>query len=942
MTLFTMQHISVRGARQHNLRNINLDIPRQALTVVTGLSGSGKSSLAFDTLYAEGQRRYIESLSTYARQFLEQMEKPDVDSVEGLSPAISIEQKTTSRNSRSTVGTITEVYDYLRLLFSSIGVPHCPKCGTRISRQSTDQIVDRILQLPDQSRVTILAPVVRERKGEFKNLFEKYEREGFVRARVDGVMEFLEVPPELEKNHNHTIEIVVDRLQIDGRFRSRIEESVRHALRMAAGLVLVEQVGGEEILFSERLACIQCGIDVPVLEPRSFSFNSKFGFCRRCQGLGSRWTVNLDRLVENHEKSTDEITLAMGGKELLFLFREASKAVLRHHGLPLNSPFEQFTPEVRRHLREGTPEEIEFSYADFRYNAAFEGITRWFEEKLERTRSTRKRQQLMAFMVQQDCPACNGARLRHESRAVKLHGFSISDYARLPLTEAAKHFNQLRLEPREEEVAGLILEEIRQRLGFLAQIGLDYLTLDRPAASLSSGEAQRVRLATQIGSQLRGVLYVLDEPSIGLHPRDTDQLLGALERLRDLGNTIIVVEHDEETILRADYVVDLGPGAGVHGGEVVVEGDLEEVRKCSNSITADYLTGRRSIEPPEGTRKKGQRAIKLRGVRHHNLKDIEVEFPLGLLITVTGVSGAGKSSLVDDVLYRALSRELYNSIREPGEYDSISGIEHIDKVVEIDQSPIGRTPRSNPATYTGVFTPVRQLFAQLPESKIRGYKPGRFSFNVKGGRCETCRGDGHRKIEMNFLPDVYVLCETCRGERYNRETLSVRYKGYSIADILKMSVEEALEILENIPPVASRLRTLVQVGLGYLTLGQSSVTLSGGEAQRVKLARELSKRSTGNTLYILDEPTTGLHFEDVRRLLGILHELVNLGNTVIIIEHNLDVIRCSDWIIDLGPEGGQRGGQVVVAGPPQEVARAEGSHTGKALAGAFALRYTSA
>ncbi|MEJ2083359.1 MAG: excinuclease ABC subunit UvrA, partial [Acidobacteriota bacterium] len=795
-----MQDIVVRGARQHNLRNLDLTIPRQAITVITGLSGSGKSSLAFDTLYAEGQRRYIESLSTYARQFLEQMEKPDVDTIDGLSPAISIEQKTTARGSRSTVGTITEIYDYFRLLFSSIGLPHCPSCGREISRQSVDDIVRRILELPQGSRLTILAPVVRERKGEFRKLFERFLKEGFIRARVDGEIVELEEPPALNRRRNHT-----------------------------------------------------CGIDVPALEPRSFSFNSKFGACPVCGGIGSFQQIDLNRLVKTPERPPGQVELALSDRDLEYLFREAAAALLRHLGESSETPFNALPSAFRTALRDGLPEPLEFRYGEHVYRSRFGGLNQWFRERIERTSSSKRRQQMLSFMREADCGACGGSRLRPESRAVRINGLSISDYCRVPLDQCSHALGDLRLNQRDRLVAGPILDEIRHRVAFLVNIGLDYLALDRRSETLSAGEAQRVRLATQIGSQLRGVLYVLDEPSIGLHARDTKSLLDALARLRDLGNTIVVVEHDEDTIRSADHILDLGPGAGLYGGRVVAEGRLADIVSNPGSLTGAYLSGRKKIAPPGRPREGNGRSIDLLGVRHHNLSDVDVTFPLGRLIAVTGVSGAGKSSLVDEVLYRTLSRHLYSALAEPGEVRKIEGLENIDKVIEIDQSPIGRSPRSNPATYSGVFTPIRELFALLPESRMRGYKPGRFSFNVKGGRCEVCRGEGMRKIEMNFLPDVYVDCEACQGARYNRETLSVNYKGHSIAEILAMSVERAYEVLENIPPIESRLRTLKQVGLGYLTLGQSSTTLSGGEAQRVKLARELSRRATGRTLYILDE-----------------------------------------------------------------------------------------
>jgi len=910
-----MDEIVIRGAREHNLRNLDLRLPRDSLIVITGLSGSGKSSLAFDTLYAEGQRRYIELLSTYARQFLEQLEKPDVDSVEGLSPAISIEQKTTTRSTRSTVGTITEIYDYLRLLFASIGRPHCPRCLKPISRQSVEEIYRRVMALSPGSRVQVLAPVVRQRKGEFRRLFERHLKEGYLKVRVDGRFYDLESPPTLDKRKNHSVDIVVDRLVLSPEAGRRVEDSIRQSLKLADGLVRIDVRGGDEFLFSERSACVDCGIDVPVLEPRSFSFNSRFGACPVCNGLGSRLLVDFNRLIPDPGLPVRRIELALGSRDLQYLFEESSIALLKHFGYPEDTRFADF----------------EFSYDGNVYRTKFEGLGKWFRARIEKTGSARKKQQLLSFLREADCPACEGTRLRPESRAVRVNDLRISDYSRLPLDRCREALAAIRLGRRENTIAGPVLEEILHRIGFLLHVGLGYLTLDRKAATLSAGEAQRVRLATQVGSRLRGVLYVLDEPSIGLHARDTRRLLEALRDLRDLGNTVIVVEHDEETIRNADHIVDLGPLAGIHGGRVVVQGGLDDVVKEPTSLTGAYLSGVKQILAPPRRSGNGKKLV-LSGVTHNNLKDITVAFPLGTLISVTGVSGAGKSSLIDEVLYRALARRLYRSLAEPGAYRRIEGVGHLDKVIEIDQSPIGRTPRSNPATYCGVFTPIRELFAQLPESRIRGYKPGRFSFNVKGGRCETCGGEGMRKIEMNFLPDVYVLCEACRGSRYNRETLSVRFKGHTIADILAMPVEQAYSVLETIPPIETRLRTLLNVGLGYLTLGQSSTTLSGGEAQRVKLAKELSRRSTGRTLYILDEPTTGLHFEDVRKLLDILHELVNLGNTVIVIEHNLDIIRCSDWVIDLGPEGGEAGGRLVASGTPETVAEIGKSHTGRELA----------
>ncbi len=926
-----MKQISIRGARQHNLKNVNLDLPRDQIIVITGLSGSGKSSLAFDTLYAEGQRRYIESLSTYARQFLEQMEKPEVDSIEGLSPAISIEQKTTSRNVRSTVGTITEIYDYLRLLFSSIGTPYCPRCDRVISSQSVDQIVEQVTKLAQGGRCLILAPVVRDRKGEFKKIFEQYVKQGFIRARVDGSMIELEDPPQLDKRKNHTLEIVVDRLPASPESRLRLENSVRQAIQMAEGLVTVSVVGGAEILVSESMACVDCGISVPTLEPRSFSFNSKYGCCPICEGLGVQLGVSLERLVQNPKASVDDLTLHLVDRDLLNLFRESARALLKQFSLSPRLSFSKFPSRVLEALQGGLAGPIQYQYGGFSYDAVFRGLDHWFKDRIEATGSDKKREQLLSFMVETDCPTCGGSRLRPESRSVKINGRSISAYCRMPLEDCLEAFGQISLSPREQAIAGQIVEEIQHRMNFLLDVGLSYLTLDRKAVSLSGGEAQRVRLATQVGSRLRGVLYVLDEPSVGLHPRDVERLLDTLRQLRDLGNTIVVVEHDEDTIRSGDYLVDLGPGASREGGAVVAEGSLAEVLTNTESLTAAYLRGSRVIEMPERRRSSNGKRIELLGVQHNNLRSVDVAFPLGLFTAVTGVSGSGKSSLVDEVLFRALSRELYGSLLEPGVHRGISGLEHIDKVIEIDQSPIGRTPRSNPATYTGLFTPIRELYALLPEARARGYKPGRFSFNVQGGRCEVCRGAGLRKIEMNFLPDVYVLCETCDGTRYNRETRTIKYGSHSISDMLDLTVEDSYPLLENIPPIRDRLRTLLEVGLGYIRLGQSATTLSGGEAQRVKLASELNRRSTGKTMYILDEPTTGLHFEDVSRLLKILSELVNLGNTVIVIEHNLEVVKCADWVIDLGPGGGNQGGTVIAQGPPEEIAECEASYTGQAL-----------
>ncbi|MDQ3134952.1 MAG: excinuclease ABC subunit UvrA [Acidobacteriota bacterium] len=927
-----IDRITVRGARQHNLKNVNVEIPRDRLTVITGLSGSGKSSLAFDTIYAEGQRRYVESLSAYARQFLDQLERPDVDSVDGLSPAISIEQKTVSRSPRSTVGTVTEVYDYLRLLFSSIGLPHCHLCGAAITRQSVEQIVQSVLALPEGERVMILAPIVRGRKGEFKKELEKLAKDGFLRARVDGELLSLDEEIRLDKRRNHTIDAVVDRLLIKQGITERLSESVRTALKLTGGAVLVSVIDGEEKLYSERMACVNCGINIPPLEPRSFSFNSAYGACKRCHGLGTVLAIDPGKLiVDPHERADKQSFLGAADKQGSAYLKSALLAVVEHFGASPAVPFSALPKAVRDAFFHGVEGQITFRQGQYTYQSDWLGAVRHLRERMNNPPSEKVREALEELVSPVGCPECKGHRLQPESLAVRVGGRGIAEYAALPIEEATAIFDELKLNEREDKIANLVLREIRNRLRFLASVGLGYLTLDRPSATLSGGEGQRIRLATQIGSQLRGVLYVLDEPSIGLHPRDNQKLIQTLCDLRDLGNTVLVVEHDEETIRRADYVVDLGPAAGAHGGEVVAVGTPEEVACNPQSITGLYICGAREIALPEKRRAPNGLNVKIAGAREHNLKEIDAVFPLGLLTVVTGVSGSGKSTLIDDILYRALARHLYGSLTEPGAFDAIEGLEHVDKVIEIDQSPIGRTPRSNPATYTGLFTPLRELYAMLPESRERGYKPGRFSFNVKGGRCEACEGDGLKRIEMNFLPDVYVLCDVCRGARYNRETLSVKYKGKSIAALLDTTVEEALPLLENIPQIKQKLQTLLDVGLGYVKLGQSATTLSGGEAQRIKLSRELSKRATGRTIYILDEPTTGLHFADVHKLLDVLQRLVSLGNTVIVIEHNLDVIKSADYVLDLGPEGGAGGGRVVAAGTPEEVARVKRSYTGQAL-----------
>jgi len=909
-----LNQISVHGARQHNLKNIDVEIPRNTLTVITGLSGSGKSSLAFDTIYAEGQRRYVETLSTYARQFLDQMERPDVDSIDGLSPAISIEQKTTSRSPRSTVGTITEIYDYLRLLYSSIGTPYCPLCGNEISRQTTEQILQHVLALRPEDRIMVLAPIVRGRKGEYKKDLEKLARQGFVRARIDGVLRSLDDEITLDKRRNHTIEVVVDRLLVKPGIEKRLEASIETATKLAGGLVLIAVVNGEERLYSQKLACTECGTSVPQLEPRSFSFNSPYGACEECTGLGSKWTFDPGKVIVDFSRPLLEGGLGPGAGSTYMRHRLAEAA--QSLRIDLGRPFDQFPKSVQKTLLEG--------------GNGFPGILRILERNFDEA-TEGYREWLTDYMSPVECPACHGRRLRPSSLAVRVKNFSIAEFTELPISRALVTVRNWEFGERELQIAGRIVDEIRRRLEFLSAVGLDYLSLERSAATLSGGEAQRIRLATQIGSKLRGVLYVLDEPSIGLHPRDNGRLLDTLTQLRDMGNTVLVVEHDAETIERADYVIDLGPGAGRLGGGRVSAGTPQGIAEDAGSLTGQYLSGALQIAVPPARRKQNGKKLKVIGAAEHNLKEIDVEIPLGLLTVVTGVSGSGKSTLVNEIVYRALAKQIYGSREEPGKHASIEGMELLDKVIRIDQSPIGRTPRSNPATYTGLFTPIRDLFAMLPESRERGYKPGRFSFNVKGGRCEACQGDGLKRIEMNFLPDVYVTCDVCRGRRYNHETLQVKYKGHSIADLLDCTVEEALGLMENIPQIRPKLQTLNDVGLGYIHLGQSSTTLSGGEAQRIKLAKELSRRQTGRTFYVLDEPTTGLHFDDVRKLLDVLQRLVDLGNTVVVIEHNLDVVKTADWIIDLGPDGGEYGGRLVAAGTPEQVARSKKSYTAEAL-----------
>ncbi|WP_018085481.1 excinuclease ABC subunit UvrA [Desulfurispora thermophila] len=929
--------IIIRGARVHNLKNINVEIPRHKFVVVTGLSGSGKSSLAFDTIYAEGQRRYVESLSAYARQFLGQMDKPDVDSIEGLSPAISIDQKTTSHNPRSTVGTVTEIYDYLRLLYARIGTPHCPRCGRVISSQTVQQMVDRLLGLPEGSRLQVLAPVVRGKKGEFARLLEEVRQEGFVRVRVDGALYDLSEQPSisLAKNKKHNIEIIVDRIILRPGVEGRLADSLETALRQAGGLALVAVGEQEEILFSENMACPECGISLPELSPRLFSFNNPHGACPQCTGLGVRQEIDPDLLIPDKSKSLAEGAIMgwqQGQHAAAFL-----QALAHKYGFSLDTPVGQLPPRALEKVLYGTGgERLPVRYRDglgyeHVYNMSFEGVVNNLLRRYKETSSEYIRQEIEKYMSTVPCPACRGARLKPEALAVKVGGLAIHELCALPVHQAQEFLLGLELTERQRAIARQVLKEINERLGFLVNVGLDYLTLDRAAGTLSGGEAQRIRLATQIGSGLTGVLYILDEPSIGLHQRDNQRLLKTLFRLRDLGNTLIVVEHDEETIRLADHIIDIGPGAGEHGGQVVAQGDAAAIMACPQSLTGQYLSGARRIEVPAARRAPNGKYLEVLGARENNLQDIDVAFPLGLFICVTGVSGSGKSTLVNEILYRALAAALQRARVKPGAHREIRGLEHVDKVIEVDQSPIGRTPRSNPATYTGVFTDIRELFALTPEARLRGYKAGRFSFNVKGGRCEACQGDGIIKIEMHFLPDVYVPCEVCRGRRYNRETLQVTYKGKNIADVLAMTVDQAAQFFQAIPRIHRRLQTLQDVGLGYIRLGQPAPELSGGEAQRVKLATELARRSNGRTVYILDEPTTGLHMADVHRLLGVLQRLVDAGDTVIVIEHNLDVIKTADYIIDLGPEGGVRGGRLVACGTPEEVARVEQSYTGQFL-----------
>jgi excinuclease ABC subunit A len=939
----SIDKLVVRGAREHNLKDVSIELPRDALIVFTGLSGSGKSSLAFDTIFAEGQRRYVESLSAYARQFLGQMDKPDVDFIEGLSPAVSIDQKSTNRNPRSTVGTITEVYDYFRLLFARAGRPHCPNCKKAVSRQSPQQIVDQILTMPPTTKFQVLAPVIRERKGEFVDLFAELVTQGYSRARVDGEIIQLTEPPKLKKQEKHTVEVVIDRLTAKAESKSRLTDSIETALKLGNGLVLLDFVdaktGEKEHTYSEHLACHDCNLSFEELEPRSFSFNSPFGACEECSGIGTKLEVDEDLIIPDDSISINEGAIApwAGGQSSEYFLR-LLEALATELKFSMDNPWKKLSVKARDAIINGFDYEVHVKYKNRygrvrNYSTGFEGVVPFIHRRHSETDSDYSRDKYEAYMRETPCPACKGARLKPEVLAVTLGGKSIAEVCALSIDDCATFLKQVTLNKREAQIAERVMKEVHARLGFLLDVGLDYLSLDRPAATLSGGEAQRIRLATQIGSGLVGVLYVLDEPSIGLHQRDNRRLIDTLTRLRDLGNTLIVVEHDEETIRTADWVVDIGPGAGEHGGKVVVSGSYEELIASKESITGAYLSGRKSIEIPSTRRPiDAKRQLVIKGAKENNLKDIEVSIPLGLFVSVTGVSGSGKSTLVNDILYTTLANKLNGARLVPGRHRTVTGIDQLDKVVHVDQSPIGRTPRSNPATYTGVFDKVRALFAETTEAKVRGYQQGRFSFNVKGGRCENCSGDGTITIEMNFLPDVYVPCEVCHGARYNRETLEVHYKNKTIAQVLDMPIEIAHEFFQSVPTIARYLKTLCDVGLGYVRLGQSAPTLSGGEAQRVKLATELQRRSTGRTIYVLDEPTTGLHFEDVNKLLGVLKRLVESGNTVIVIEHNLDVIKSSDWVIDMGPEGGFRGGTVVAEGTPEQVAKVKESYTGQYLA----------
>ena len=927
--------IILRGAREHNLKNIDIEIPRDKMVVVTGLSGSGKSSLAFDTIYAEGQRRYIESLSSYARQFLGQMDKPDVDYISGLSPSIAINQKTTNNNPRSTVGTVTEIYDYMRLLFARIGIPHCPECGKPICSQTVEQMVDQVLTMPEGTKIQVLAPVVRGRKGEFQKLLEDLRKDGYVRVIVNGAMHELTDEIKLEKQKKHEIDVVIDRLVVKSEIASRLADSLETALQLAKGIVVIDVIGGEPIIFSESFACPDCGVSFEEITPRMFSFNNPYGACPACAGLGFKMEIDPERVIDG-ERSIDDGGILPWSSDPSSFSAQMLQAVCSHCGLDSSKPLGEYTMEQLQPILYGTgKEKVHVIYENderkWEQNNRFEGIIPNLERRYHQTQSEWMRAEIEKYMDTKPCQDCGGARLRPESLAVKIGGLSIRDTSALSIIGCQEFFAGLKLSERERFIARQILKEINERLGFLINVGLDYLTLDRMAGTLSGGEAQRIRLATQIGSSLVGVLYILDEPSIGLHQRDNIRLINSLHGLRDLGNTVIVVEHDQETMEYSDYIIDIGPGAGTHGGEVVAAGTIDEIKACEASITGQYLSGKRRIPVPSQRRIAQKGYLEIKGAREHNLKNIDVKIPLGLMTCVTGVSGSGKSTLINQILYQRLARDLNRANRKPGEHDDLIGWRKLDKVIDINQSPIGRTPRSNPATYTGVFDNIREVFAQTVEAKTRGYTAGRFSFNVKGGRCEACRGDGIIKIEMHFLPDVYVPCEVCKGKRYNRETLEVKYKGKNIADVLEMRVEDALEFFQNIPKIHRKIQTIFDVGLGYVQLGQPATTLSGGEAQRVKLATELSRRSNGGTIYILDEPTTGLHFADVQKLLEVLQALVDAGSTMVIIEHNLDVIKQADYIIDLGPEGGERGGTVVACGTPEEVAQVEASHTGRFL-----------
>ncbi len=928
--------IKIRGARQHNLKDLNIELPRDKLIVMTGLSGSGKSSLAFDTIYAEGQRRYVESLSAYARQFLGQMDKPDIDYIEGLSPAISIDQRTTSKNPRSTVGTVTEVYDYLRLLFARAGTPHCPHCGAEITQQTVEQMVDSIMGIKESARIQLLAPIVRDRKGEHTKLMEEFQKAGYIRIRVDGEVMELGDEIKLDRNKKHRLEVVVDRLIIKDGIEKRLADSIETCLKLAEGVLIVDILGSEERMFSQNYACINCGFSMEELSPRFFSFNSPYGACSNCNGLGVLVKIDPALIIPDLDKSLNEGAVATLTDSEGSWYRSTVMAVLDRFGHTEDTPLREMEPEVLEIILYGSKGKrfdvrYKGKHGDRNYNVPIEGIVNNLRRRYKQTRSDYIKDYIESFMSATPCPVCNGTRLKDEVLAVRVGGKNIAEITDMSVAEGFKFFEGLKLIGNKEIIARQILKEIKERLGFLINVGLDYLTLSRASGTLSGGEAQRIRLATQIGSSLVGVLYILDEPSIGLHQRDNRRLIETLRRLTDLGNTLIIVEHDEETIRSADYILDIGPGAGIHGGKIVAEGTLDKIMECNSSITGQYLRGDKEIAIPRVRRKSNGKHVIVKGAAQNNLKNIDVAFPLGVFLCVTGVSGSGKSTLVNEILYKGIAKKLYRSRVKPGKHRAIEGIGNIDKIIDIDQSPIGRTPRSNPATYTGVFDHIRNLFAATTEARMRGYKKGRFSFNVKGGRCEICRGDGIIKIEMHFLPDVYVPCEQCKGKRYNRETLQIKYKGKNIADVLDMTVEEALDFFGNIPPLKRRLQVMFDVGLGYIRLGQPSTQLSGGEAQRVKLATELSKRSTGKTLYILDEPTTGLHFEDVRKLIGVLSRLTDAGNTVIVIEHNLDVIKTADYIIDLGPEGGELGGMVIAEGTPEEITTEERSYTGQFL-----------